>query len=169
MFFKMIYRGWILMVCLWTVVGGMKDNYSTIDKLRQDLLQLKDLSIGQEYQARYGGNEIYEKIITTYDNYGLKLDYETPNIGKRNLNSLGSMWLWARAQNDMRTIDGLYMTFRQKLHDTVQKRQQFKTQQWITFADVILNDPNVAVPDSLKRISDLIIEQNLFVAAYQVA
>lgn len=157
----------IFLLSLW-VVDGVKNDFSTIDKLRNDLLELKDVSIEKKFQER-SDSDVYDKILKLYDSYGNKIDNEMPNTGRGHLSSLSSLWLWSRAQNDMRIINGLYDSFRQKLHDNIQKKQPFNLQQWIIFSDVILSDPNVAVPNALKRISDLIIKDTLFIHAFKVA
>ncbi|XP_063975310.1 uncharacterized protein LOC135161554 isoform X2 [Diachasmimorpha longicaudata] len=158
----------IMLFCLLTLVWAKKDDFSSIDKLRNDLFQLKGAH--EKYiTGRNADDDSYMRLIRTYNEFGTKIDEESPWTGQRHLNSLNSLWLWARVQSQMRTVDGLYLTFRQMMHDAVSKRQILKIQSWVDFADVILSDPTVAVPDTLNRISDIIINENLFHAAFQEA
>ncbi|XP_015118959.1 uncharacterized protein LOC107042423 isoform X2 [Diachasma alloeum] len=158
----------IMLFCLVTLVWASKDDFSSVDKLRNDLFQLK--AAHEKYRTgRDAGDDNYISLIQTYDKFATKIDEESPWTGQRHLNSLNSLWIWARVQSEMRSIDGLYLTFRQMMHDVVAKTQPFNIGQWAGFADVILSDPNVAVPATLKGVSDIIIKENLFVAAYQEA
>ncbi|XP_011303273.1 uncharacterized protein orion isoform X2 [Fopius arisanus] len=155
-------------LALMVVAWASKDDFSNIDKLRNDLLEMRDSS-GNHRAGRRAGDDTYMSLIQAYDEFGTKMDEQSPSTGNRHFNSLNSLWLWARIQSEMRSVNGLYSRFREKLHQAVMDGQVINIQDWVDFADIILNDPNFAVPVTLERVSDVIIKQNLFIAAYEEA
>lgn len=52
--------------------------------------------------------------------------------------------------------------------DITDKNGIFPTQEWVDFAKTVIHDPNLSIPRALEHIADYIVNQNLFVSAYQV-
>ena len=163
-------RPWLAVILLVIISGilGNKRDVIDVDRLRYDLLQLKDVFKNTGRSDNGPGEGTYLRLIQFYEDFGAELDTAPATKSKHLLSSLNSLWLWARVQAETRSIDGLYATFRQRLHDTNEKRLPFNFEEWTHFAETILKDPNVAVPSAMDRITDIIVQQNLFISAYQV-
>ncbi|KAK0086908.1 hypothetical protein PV325_002210 [Microctonus aethiopoides] len=151
-----------LMMCMSL---AMEDNFSLIDKLRYDLIQLKNYPINQR-EAR-DISQSYKSIFEIYEKYAEKINNVGEIMDKRNLNSLTSLWPWAMMQKHMNIIDGIYSNFLQMLHRVTLNIDPVNITQCIQFANVILKDPNVSMPSALKHMTDIIIEQDLFILAYK--
>lgn len=162
-FLNMAKYGVLLLMCglCWAT-----EDYSAVDKLRYDLRQLKNLPVYQ----REGRNAepAYRKIFQAYSDFNDKINVELKNTGRKYLNSLNSLWIWAVVQDDMNIIEGLYTNFMQLLTAITKTNKPLNSKEWLDFADVVLKHPNVSMPAALGRISVHIIEQNLFTAAYKV-
>ncbi|XP_057325997.1 uncharacterized protein LOC130668027 isoform X2 [Microplitis mediator] len=160
---------WILLLIFSASSWAMKDNYSVPDKLRYDLLLLKDLPISKR-SGRGDTNDVYLKIFEIYDRFSEKLTNEIMSMGKRHMNSLNSLRSWALVQKDMNIIEGMYSnSFLLKLHSVTKNFEPVNINYWINFADAVFTHPDVSIPKALERISDNIVHQNLFIDAYKEA
>ena len=142
----------------------VKKEHSVIDSLRQALLKQGD-DLNPDYLRKNGS--VYN-LVKVFKVFGDKTDKIFPSPPDQYLEGLNSVWLWARTQIEMRRINGLYMRFRQMQVDITEKNGIFPTQEWVDFAKTVISDPNFSIPRALEHIADYIVNQNLFVSAYQV-
>ncbi|KAM0726302.1 hypothetical protein ACS0PU_007486 [Formica fusca] len=153
--------------------AAIKNDASTIDVLRQTLLYLekelrKDLADERKWinvEARHK----YLHLIEVYKRFGNLVDKQFPLDRRDHLNSLDSLWLWARAQSEAKGVNGLYGVFRQMQREIVELNAPINVNQLANFAETILRDPNAAIPRALDRIANLIVNEKLFIAAFQEA
>ncbi|XP_015603282.1 uncharacterized protein LOC107271598 isoform X2 [Cephus cinctus] len=162
-------KGLLGLLCLLAVGQSVKRQYSLIDTHRQKLFGLEadlDALIFASNWNDVQTNSTYLEIIKAYNDFGDSLDEHFPATAKTHVDSLNSLWLWARVKSEKRTIDGLYMTFR-RMQGQVLSGAPFNVQQWTNFAETILHDVSASIPAALDRISNFIVHQKLFVSAYQ--
>ncbi|XP_033224884.1 uncharacterized protein LOC117177907 isoform X2 [Belonocnema kinseyi] len=143
----------------------VKKEPSKIDSLRQALLEQGD-DLHPDYLQNNGS--VYN-LVKVFKVFGDKADNAFPSLPEQHLDTLNSVWLWARTQIEMRRINALYMKFRQMQLDITDKNGIFPTQAWVDFAKTVIHDPNLSIPRALEHIADYIVNQNLFVSAYQEA
>lgn len=142
--------------------------FTQIDKLRQTILRMDQEN--KEPRANTWRKETsYLDLIRTYKDLGDDIDRQFPVSLEAHLDVLNSLWLWARTQSELRSVDGIYMTFRKMQQDVLAQRTPFDVKQWTNFARTVLSDANAAVPPALERIADFIVNSKLFVSAWQVA
>lgn len=154
-------------------LAAIKNDASSIDKVREALLHLetdlrKDLANEQKW-AHVEDREKYLHLIRAYKRFGNQVDEQFPLDREDYLNALNSMWLWARAKNEIKGIVGLYGLFRQMQREIVDLNAPVNAKQLANFAETILRDPNAAIPLALDRIATLIVNEKLFIAAFQEA
>ncbi|KAG8037811.1 hypothetical protein G9C98_006022 [Cotesia typhae] len=153
-----------------------------MDSLNELLGRINDIYLqyveyytyGDKYEiytrsGRDDNNDVYFKVFEIYDKFSEKMTNEHLNTGKRHLNSLNSLRLWALVQKDMNIIEGMYSNYLQKLHAVTQTFEPINVEYWNNFADVVFTHPNVSISAALERISNVIIQQNLFIDAYKEA
>lgn len=149
-----------------------KNDASTVDVLRQALLYLeKELKKDLADERKWINAEAQEKylyLIRAYKRFGDQVDERFPLDRRDYLNSLDSLWLWARAQSEAKGVNGLYGVFRQMQREIVDLNAPINVKQLANFAETILRDPNAAIPRALDRITNLIVNEKLFIAAFQV-
>lgn len=153
-------------ICL-LIIGAnavIRKEYSIIDTLRQNLFKLGD-ELNDEYFKR--DNTVYN-LINVYRYFGDNIEKTFDHSPDEYVDALNTIWIWARTQTNMRRINGFYMRFREMQNEFKEKNGFVSENEWINFAKNILHDPNVAVPQALKEITDNIVRQNLFVSAYKV-
>lgn len=153
----------------------IKNDTSTVDVLivRQALFHLeKELKKDLADERKWINAEAQEKylyLIRTYKRFGDQVDERFPLNRRDYLNSLDSLWLWARAQTEAKGVNGLYGVFRQMQREIVDLDAPINVKQLANFAETILRDPNAAIPRALDRITNLIVNEKLFIAAFQEA
>lgn len=157
---------------LTTTTFAIKNDASTIDRLRQALFDLekevtKDLADERKWMNAEP-REKYLYLIKAYKSFGNQVDEQFPLDRQDYLHSLDSLWLWARAQAEAKGVNGLYGIFRQMQREIVELNAPININQLANFAETILRDPNAAIPRALDRIANLIINERLFVAAFKV-
>lgn len=153
--------------------AAIKNDASPIDIIRETLLNLekelrKDLANQQKWM-HVDAREKYLYLIKAYKKFGNQVDEQFPLNQGNHLSSLDSLWLWARAQNEIKGINGLYGVFRQMQRESVELNAPINAKQLTNFAETILRDPNAAIPRALDRIATLIVNEKLFIAAFQVS
>jgi hypothetical protein len=140
--------------------------FTQIDKLRHQILHMDD---GRELQPSINGKEeALSDLVKRYKNVGDDIDRRFPKNIDQYFDVLNTVWLWARTQSEMRSIEGIYMNFRKMQHDLIDEQEGFINNQWSNFAITVLNDANASIPPALERIADFIVNQRLFVSAYKV-
>ncbi|KAK2580573.1 hypothetical protein KPH14_007697 [Odynerus spinipes] len=157
---------------VWTINSNSKNNISLIDELRHELLKLevtlqRELNNPKWISAEETDKYLY--VIKFYKKFCNHIEELFPNNYQIHLNSLDSLWIWARTQQETKGIDGLYMIFRQMQREIVDRNTPVNVKQLTNFAKTILSDPNASIPKALERIADYIVHQKLFVSAYQEA
>ncbi|KMQ97671.1 hypothetical protein RF55_1994 [Lasius niger] len=153
--------------------AAIKNDASTIDVLRQALLYLekelrKDLADERKWM-NVEEREKYFHLIEAYKRFGNQVDEQFPLDRRDHLDSLDSLWLWARAQSEAKGVNGLYGVFRQMQREVVELNAPINVKQLANFAETILRDPNAAIPRALDRVATLIVNEKLFIAAFQEA
>lgn len=150
----------------------VKNDVSTIDGLRQQLLQLEKELENDLTSPKWTNLETREKclhLIKAYKMFGNNLDQQFPLDREDYLRSLDLLWLWARTQSESKGINGLYMVFRQMQREIVNMNAPINVKQLVNFAETILRDPNASIPRAIDRIANLIVEGKLFIVAFQVS
>ncbi|XP_072747595.1 uncharacterized protein Orion isoform X2 [Anoplolepis gracilipes] len=151
----------------------IKNDASTVDLLRQTLLHLeKELKKDLTDERKWMNVEEQEKylyLIKAYKKFGNQVDEQFPLDRQNHLTSLDSLWLWARTQSEVKNVNGLYGVFRQMQREIVELNAPINVKQLANFAETILRDPNAAIPRALDRIANLIVNEKLFIAAFQEA
>lgn len=155
-------------------LAAIGNDASTVDKLRQTLLQLeqelkKNLADERRWMNVTNEQEKYLYLIKAYKKFGNELDEQFPMDRQDHLRSLDSMWLWARAKVEAKSVNGLYNVFRQMQREIVELNAPINAKQLANFAETILRDPNASIPRALDRIMSLILHEKLFLAASQVS
>ena len=151
---------------------GIKYDTTLIDKMRNKLLQLektleRDLFHSRLHEFEDGGKYLW--LIKSFKKFGDELERNFSTNGYENLNALSSIWLWARTENELKGIDGLYQVFRTMQQEIVGRKIPLDIPKLSDFWDIILHDPNASIVRALTRIGDLIVHEKLFVSAYQEA
>ncbi|XP_011883381.1 PREDICTED: uncharacterized protein LOC105570638 isoform X2 [Vollenhovia emeryi] len=149
--------------------AAIKNDASPIDVVRATLLslekELRDDLANQQKWANVEAREKYLYLIKAYKRFGNHVDSKFPLDREDHLKSLDSLWLWARAQTELRGIDGLYGVFRQMQREIVELNAPVNANQLKNFAETIIRDPNAAIPRALDRVATLIVNERLFIAA----
>ncbi|XP_043490833.1 uncharacterized protein LOC122516776 isoform X2 [Polistes fuscatus] len=155
---------------MWTIKCDSKNGISLVDKLRQELLEQEVILKKELNNPKWSLSkdaDVYLYIIQFYKQFCNHIEQLFPNNSPTHLNSLSSSWIWARTEQELAGIDGLYMIFRQMQREIVDQNSTILTTQLTNFANIILNDPNASIPKALQRIADYIVNQKLFISAYQ--
>ncbi|XP_076754958.1 chemokine-like protein orion isoform X2 [Xylocopa sonorina] len=150
----------------------IKYDTTVIDEMRNKLLRLerrleKDLSNLRLRVIVDDDTLTYLWLIKQFKIFGDELDEKVPNDGREYLNALNPIWLWARTDNELKSIDGLYAIFR-----VMQKEinmENFNITKLVNFLDTILHVPNASIVRTLDRIGDIIVNEKLFIVANQEA
>ncbi|XP_003394719.1 uncharacterized protein LOC100647415 isoform X2 [Bombus terrestris] len=161
-----------LFFCIIWGTMGIKYDTTLIDKMRNKLLQLektleRDLFHSRLHEFEDGGKYLW--LIKSFKKFGDELERNFSTNGYENLNALSSIWLWARTENELKGIDGLYQVFRTMQQEIVGRKIPLDIPKLSDFWDIILHDPNASIVRALTRIGDLIVHEKLFVSAYQEA
>ncbi|XP_071856775.1 chemokine-like protein orion isoform X2 [Bombus fervidus] len=161
-----------LFFCIIWGTMGIKYDTTLIDEMRNKLLQLektleRDLFHSRLHEFEDGGKYLW--LIKSFKKFGDELEQNFLTNGYENLNALSSIWLWARTENELKGIDGLYQVFRTMQQEIVSRKIPLDIPKLSDFWDIILHDPNASIVRALTRIGDLIVHEKLFVSAYQEA
>lgn len=164
----------LLFLCL-IISASASDTLVKVDELRREFLILEeelwnmvlDYSDNLLTVKESSGPEI--ELIRRYEQFGDHLNNEIPHDITHGLNSLDSLWVWARTYSELRGIYALYEGFRRfQTQQTKPGRIPSPKQAWLDLTDAILNDPKNAVNDSVTRIYELINKEKLFTEALKV-
>lgn len=168
-----LIAGFLGMAVLVTSMKSLKKDYTQVDKLRETVLLLDSdedypRSRGPATNKSQRDPSTYTELVKLYSELGDKIDRQFSENLEPHLHVLDSLWIWARMQSELRSIDGLYMTFRSMQEALIGKREPLNAKEWANFAKTILNDANVSIPKALERIADFIINEKLFNLASKV-
>ncbi|XP_014472846.1 PREDICTED: uncharacterized protein LOC106743483 isoform X2 [Dinoponera quadriceps] len=161
---------WTLTALAVVAFAAIKNDASTVDRLRQELLRLEQQlarNLADSKWTNVDEQQKYLYIIRAYKKFGNHVDELYPLNRPNYLQALDSLWLWARAQAESKGVNGLYQVFRQMQREIVDLSMPMIPKQLANFAETILRDPNASIPRSLDRIASLIVHENLFIAAYK--
>lgn len=162
----------LLLFGVWVVNSDSKTNISLIDELRHELLKFETIlkkELDNPKWALAEDSDKYLYVIKLYKKFCNHIEELFPNNHQIHFNSLDSLWIWAKTQEETKGINGLYMIFRQMQHEIVDENAPVNVKQLTNFAKTILSDPNASIPKALDRIADYIVNQKLFISAYQEA
>ncbi|XP_012256460.2 uncharacterized protein LOC105686340 isoform X2 [Athalia rosae] len=175
---KIKYSGGLIILLLGTCVsvtaGKNELQLSEVDHLRQELVEvdselLQKLDIPVIASTPEMLSKSISMIVEDYSKFGDKLEEQFPMNRETHLDDLKSVWAWARSEIVLRGIDGLYTTFRRMQQLSMETHSPADDGTWRDFAETILNDPQASVPAALSQIFDLIVDEKLFISAYQEA
>ncbi|XP_053987379.1 uncharacterized protein LOC128880873 isoform X2 [Hylaeus volcanicus] len=156
---------------VWRVKCALNKDATIIDEMRYKLLRLQETLERDLSQASFGvvgfEDEKYFSLIKSYKTFGNELEQKFPSGGYEYLNPLSSILLWARTENELRSIDGLYKVFRQMQSEILNHTAPLDVQRLADFSETILHDPNASIINALSRVTDFIIHDKLFVKAYK--
>lgn len=166
----------ICLLFLFIISGAtISIHYDTtmIDEMRNKLLQLektveRDLFHSRLYQFENNKEAKYLWLIKKFKKFGDELERNISSNSYEYLNALNSIWLWARTENELQGINGLYRVFRMMQQEIINGKVDLDIPKLAEFLDTILHDPNASIVNALSRISDLIVHEKLFVSVYQV-
>lgn len=160
----------VLLCCLIAVINGAEDPLVKVDVLRREFLQLEEelwnlvLDYSDNILSSKESSTPFEvELIRKYEEYGDHLYEQMPYDITYGLESLESVWVWARAYSELRGIYALYEGFRRfQNQQTKPGRIPSPKQAWLDLTHAILKDPKNAVNDSTARIYELINKERLF-------
>lgn len=144
-----------------------------VDTFRRDLIRINaELVLRLDIDSTMRNPEVRRQalvmIIDDYSDFGDKFDAKFPATREQYLDPLNPLWAWARVEEPIQRIDGLYKTFRRM--QQISKESHFSNDEntWKNFSDTILNDPKLTVANTMIEIFNLIINEELFKSAYKV-
>ncbi|XP_043254593.1 uncharacterized protein LOC122398605 isoform X2 [Colletes gigas] len=158
---------------IWGVRSAFNNNATRIDEMRYKLFQLEytlERNLSEAGLSVIGfEDDKYLNLIKTFKAFGNELEQKFPSGGYEYLNSLNSVWLWARTENELKSIDGLYNVFRQMQREIIDENVYLDLEKLADFSKTILHDPNASIINALTRIAEFIIYDKLFMVSYQDA
>uniref|UniRef100_A0ABD2XDZ5 Uncharacterized protein n=1 Tax=Trichogramma kaykai TaxID=54128 RepID=A0ABD2XDZ5_9HYME len=136
--------------------------FTLVDTLRQKLLTLNEEPWNSESSLL--------DLVKIYNGFGNDLDEAFLKSPEDHLGLLDTLWLWARTQSELRSVEGLYTNFRRMQNQSLEQQDSpLDQKRWKNFADTVLRDVNAAVPEALARIAQFVVTDRLFMYAYQEA
>lgn len=165
----------LLLLCLVALGASAKDKgLVKVDVLRREFLEFEEEMWNMVLD--YTDNVLSVKestpqieLIRGYEKFGDHIHQEMPQDITYGLESLESVWVWARTYSELRGIYALYEGFRRfQTQQTKPGRIPSPERAWLDLTDAILNDPKNAVNDSIARIYELINKEKLFAEAVKV-
>lgn len=164
----------IFLFTIWGVKCGYKQGITLIDQMRNKMLEHEKILEKDLFNPRFdvfGADEEkkYLYLIKSFKTFGNELEQKFPNDNYEYLSPLSSVWLWARTENELREINELYNVFRHMQHEIIDKNAYLDLQKLADFSEIILHDPNASRLRALIRVADFIVQDKLFVSAYQEA
>lgn len=168
-------------LCLITnVLSATNDNKGLVkvDFLRHEFLELEEelWNLVLDYtdnqlnsKESSSSTRIEVELIRKFEEFGDYLHEQMPQDITYGLNTLESVWVWARTYSELRGIYALYEGFRRfQTQQTKPGRIPSPKQAWLDLTHAILNDPKNAVNDSVTRIYELINKEKLFAESLKV-
>ncbi|XP_017880889.1 uncharacterized protein LOC108625401 isoform X3 [Ceratina calcarata] len=164
----------LLFLCMIWGATGINYDTTVIDQIRNELLRLEKSLERDLFDPRLNvfegrEQEKYMWLIKSFKNFGDELESNYSSNGYENLNALSSIWLWARTESELKAVDGLYRVFRLMQREIITGNAPLELSKLNDFLNIILHDPNASIVRTLERISNLIVQEKLFVSAYQEA
>ncbi|XP_058794289.1 uncharacterized protein LOC131665995 isoform X2 [Phymastichus coffea] len=169
----------LLLAASSSMVNGRKPakEFSAVDMLRKQIMELDDprdeparsfrTSSGEERSD--SKEQLLVAAIRKYKRVGDRIEREFATDHEQYLEVLNTLWLWARTQSELRTIESIYITYRRMQDDLVNRAEPLDARQWSNFAKTVLSDAHLSIPAAIERTSDFIVNQRLFLAANQEA
>lgn len=155
--------------------ASLDEGFVTVDRLRRDFLDLEEelwnvvLDYSDNVLTPKESSNPEIELIRKYEEFGDHIHEEMPQDITHGLNSLESLWAWARTYSELRGVYALYEGFRRfQTQQTKPGRIASPKRAWLDLTDAILNDPKNAVNDSIARIYELINKERLFGEAVKV-
>ncbi|XP_068992863.1 uncharacterized protein orion isoform X4 [Neodiprion pinetum] len=168
------YFKFFFLLSLITAVTAIENGIqlSKVDVIRHDLMKVEsDLVQRLNIPSTMYDSDMRKKsvamIIEAYAKFGIIFDDEFPNTREKHLEPLQSLHIWARAENILRNIDGLYTTFRRLQQASIESHLPVDEETWKDFSETILFDANASILTALYQVFDLIVDEKLYASAYQ--
>ncbi|XP_046619021.1 uncharacterized protein LOC124304604 isoform X3 [Neodiprion virginianus] len=168
------YFKFFFLLSLITAVTAIENGIqlSKVDVIRHDLMKVEsDLVQRLNIPSTMYDSDMRKKsvamIIEAYAKFGIIFDDEFPNMREKHLEPLQSLHIWARAENILRNIDGLYTTFRRLQQASIESHLPVDEETWKDFSETILFDANASILTALYQVFDLIVDEKLYASAYQ--
>ncbi|XP_078045690.1 chemokine-like protein orion isoform X2 [Augochlora pura] len=158
----------LLLPVIWSTTFGLQNDATAIDEMRQMLYEHTQTLNNDLLQMNLNGLEAEKVLIKSFKDFGDALERKYPDYDN-NYDRLNSIWLWARTKNEMGVIEGLYTVFRLMQYEIIEENEKLDLQKLANLSDAILHDPNFSIVDKLTHISEFIVNDKLFVSAYQEA
>ena len=163
----------LLLFAIIGVRGDFGNDATEIDEMRHKLLQREKVLEKELLNPRLNvlglDDEKYLRLIQSFKTFGNELEEKFPSGGYEYLSSLSSVWLWARTENELKGIDGLYNVFRQMQREITEEQAYLDLQKLADFSEIVLHDPNASIVGTLARVTEFVVRDKLFVSAYQEA
>ncbi|KAF2879441.1 hypothetical protein ILUMI_26721, partial [Ignelater luminosus] len=143
---------------------------SKVDKFRKEFLILEEKLWNQilDHQDNLirsdkQDNTAEVQLIREFEIFGDQLYKDFPEDISHGLETLESVWIWARTYSELRGIYALYESFRrfQKLQ-TAPGRVPSPKQAWIDITEAVLNDGKSSTAQAEDRITEFITKEKLF-------
>lgn len=148
------------------------DGITLIDQMRNKMLEHEKILEKDLFNPRFdvfGTNEDkkYQHLLKSFKIFTNQLEQTFENSSYEYLSPLNSVWIWARTQNELKEINGLYGIFRRMLREIVDNNAYIDLKKLAEFSLTILHDPNASMLRALTRVANFIVQDKLFVSAYQ--
>lgn len=144
-----------------------------VDQLRIEFLNLEDqlwLDVSGQTDNRLKETDQTEvTLIREFEKFGDKIQEIFPHDVNHGLQALESVWAYAYAYTDLRSIYALYETFRRfQAMQTGEGRVPSPKQAWVDLTHAILDDPKNSINESLTRLHYIVEQKKLFTEASKV-
>lgn len=157
---------------IWRVKSDFNNDATAIDEMRHKFLQLEKILETDLLDTKLNvvtfANNKYLHLIKSFKTFGNELEQKFSTNGYEYLNSLSSIWLWARTEVELKSIDWLYKVFRQMQSEIIDENAYLDLQKLAGFSETILHDPNASITNALTRIAEFIIHDKLFISVNKV-
>ncbi|CAK9812221.1 hypothetical protein ANTQUA_LOCUS7165 [Anthophora quadrimaculata] len=151
---------------------GKPYEVTVIDEMRNKLLQLEEDSENYLFNRNLfeGHKQMkYLWLINSFKEFNDELEERIPNSGYEHLNSLNNVSLWVFTEHELKRIEFMYKLFHVLQRNIVDNGTDIDLPKLSNFSIVVLRHPQESIVYALDRIGKAIVQQRLFVSAYQEA
>ncbi|XP_012142213.2 chemokine-like protein orion isoform X2 [Megachile rotundata] len=164
----------IFLFTIWEANCAYKQGITLIDQIRSKMLEHEKVLEKDLFNPLFDvfvedEEKKYLHLIKSFKTFGDKLEQKFPHDNFEYLIPLNNVWLWARTEIELKDINGLYGVFRRMQHEIIDKKAGLDLDKLASFSETILRDPNASMLRALTTIADFIVQDKLFVSAYQAA
>lgn len=138
---------------------------TTVDELRASLIQIEDTAWQIIDEPNQPSDRKLEKIIAKHNNFAtinLGIDYQ-----ENEFITINHMYEWKYLEHFMTKINGFFTEFRRLLaRQTSEGLEELSN---MNFADLILEDVNLRLNDTMTEIHDILVKQGLYYKIFLVS